>query len=70
MSVNASRARLMALTRDLMIGWDDTRAHWRDARAVEFEQRYIGELRAQVERAAGVLEKLDQLLTRVRNDCE
>jgi hypothetical protein len=70
MSVNASRARLMALTREWVVHWDDARTHWRDARAVEFEQRYVAELRAQVERAATVLEKLEQLLIRVRNDCE
>jgi hypothetical protein len=70
MSVNASRARLMALTRELLVQWDATRAHWRDARAAEFERRYITELRTRVERAAAVIEKLEQLLTRVRNDCE
>lgn len=70
MSVNASRARLMALTRELIVHWDDTRTHWRDARAAEFGQRYLEELRVQVERTGTVLDKLEQLLTRARNDCE
>ncbi len=70
MSVNASRARLMALTRELLVQWDDTRGHWRDARAASFEKQYIEELRAQVERAGAIIERLENLLNRVRNDCE
>jgi len=36
----------------------------------EFEQKYMEELFASVDRAATVIEQLDKLLTKVRTDCE
>jgi hypothetical protein len=70
MNVGALRNRLDMLTRELMRNWEETRSSWRDAKAQEFEQRYLRELRAQVDKAAVAIEKLDELLNRVRDDCE
>lgn len=70
MSVNAYRSRLVAITRELANQWEQTRGYWRDARSAEFEHRYLQELQARVDKAATILEKLDGLLAKVRNDCE
>jgi hypothetical protein len=70
MNLGANSARLAALTKDLLLKWDETRNYWKDARSREFEQKYIEEIRARVDTAAATIEKLDELLTRVRNDCE
>jgi hypothetical protein len=61
---------LNALTRELSLQWDDTRTYWRDAKSQEFEQRYLRELFAGVEKTITVIDQLDQLLAKVRNDCE
>ena len=70
MNVNAEKARLVAITKELSLHWAETRNYWRDARSQEFEKRYLVELGAHVDRVATVVEKLDALLAKVRSDCE
>jgi hypothetical protein len=70
MKVGTVRNRLEMLTRELWRNWESTRTSWRDAKAQAFEQEYLQELTAQVEKAGVAIEKLDELLNRVRNDCE
>ncbi len=70
MSLNASKARLVAITKELSNRWDETKNYWRDAKSQEFEQRYMTELFANVDRTVTVMEKLHELLTKVKNDCE
>jgi len=69
-SVVASRTRLAAITRELAVQWEETRNYWRDAKGEEFEKRYMEELLARVDKTVRVIEKLDQLLTNVRSECE
>ncbi len=70
MNLNATRTRVESLTRELCRSWDETRNVWRDAKAQEFDAEYMQELVARCSQASAAIEKLDQLLTRVRNDCE
>ena len=70
MNLSGSKSRLVGVTKELLLQWEDTRIYWRDAKSQEFERRYIQELRVRVDKAVTVIEKLDELLKRVRNDCE
>jgi hypothetical protein len=70
MNLSGSKSRLVGVTKELLLQWDDTRSYWRDAKSQEFERRYIQELRVRVDKAVTVIEKLDELLKKVRNDCE
>jgi thymidylate synthase len=70
MSLTSSRARLSALTKTLLVEWDQTKETWRDAKSQEFEHRYMEELRSNVERASIIIDQLDKLVTKVRSDCE
>lgn len=70
MSVHGSRARLLALTKDLQGRWEVTKDSWSDAKAREFEEHYLGELLAGVNRAVADLENLDRLLHQIHADCE
>jgi hypothetical protein len=70
MSAGASKARLTGITQQLSLQWTETKNHWRDARSHEFELRYMQELTAHVERALTVIDKLDVMLKKIRNDCE
>ena len=70
MSAAGSRARLAAITKDLISRWKEAKEHWRDSKSAEFEQIYIEELLTSVNAAVGSLEQLDQILTRIRKDCE
>ncbi|MEI6560691.1 MAG: hypothetical protein WCO68_01235 [Verrucomicrobiota bacterium] len=70
MSAKASAASLNQATKELLLAWQETRAYWHDIKSSEFEQQYIEELPNHVQRALGVMEEIDTLLRKVRNDCE
>ena len=68
--MNASAARLEALTKELRLQWQQTKEYWADAKSQEFEQKYLVELFASVGRSVGVIDQLDKLLARIKKDCE
>ncbi|MCP5519762.1 MAG: hypothetical protein H7A45_21185 [Verrucomicrobiales bacterium] len=70
MSLSGSRARLAALTKDLLGRWDVTKTAWQDGRAHDFEERYLTELSASVNRALGQIEQLERVIHQIRHDCE
>ena len=70
MSMAGSKARLVGLTKELSLKWEDTKNYWRDAKAAEFERKYLTELFAGVDKTITVVEKLDELLKKVQKDCE
>ena len=68
--MSGSKNRLVAITKELSNRWDETKNYWRDAKSQEFEQRYMVELFANVDKTITVMDKLNELVTKVRNDCE
>ncbi|MGD0744705.1 MAG: hypothetical protein ABSA45_06080 [Verrucomicrobiota bacterium] len=70
MTPSGIKNRLVSLTKGLATRWDETKNYWKDAKSQEFEQRYMAELFANVEKTVTVLEKLDEILAKVRKDCE
>jgi hypothetical protein len=70
MSLAGSKARLTGTTKQLRLQWEDTKNYWKDAKSEEFQHRYLEELFLGVDRAVTVIEKLDELLAKVRKDCE
>ena len=70
MSLNASKSRLAALTKDLHARWRETREHWRDDRAREFEQRYMDDLLSSVTNTLNSIDQLERILNKIRSDCE
>jgi hypothetical protein len=70
MSAVGSKGRLLGASKELSLKWEDTKNHWRDEKSREFERKYLQELFAGMEKAITVIEKLDELLKKVRSDCE
>ena len=70
MSATGSKGRLAGASKELALKWEETKNHWRDERSREFERKYLLELFAGMDRTVTVIEKLDELLKKVRNDCE
>jgi hypothetical protein len=70
MNLSGNKSRLVGLTRDLSLRWEETKNYWRDAKSEEFERRFMVELGAGVNRTITNLEKLEELLKKVRSDCE
>ena len=70
MSASGSKGLLLDATRQLQARWSDTRATWRDHKAAEFEEQYLASQTSNVHTALRVIDELEQLLNKVRNDCE
>ncbi|MFZ1072178.1 MAG: hypothetical protein WAO21_01965 [Verrucomicrobiia bacterium] len=70
MNPSGIKNRLVSLSKGLATRWGETKNYWKDAKSLEFEQRYMTELFANVDRTVIVLEKLDEILAKVRKDCE
>jgi len=65
-----SASNLHAAFKDFGVAWEEVRVHWRDIKSHEFEDKYIKELPGQIAQVRNVMEELDHLLRKVRNDCE
>jgi len=70
MNLGGNKSRLVGLTRELMLRWEETKSHWHDARSEEFDRRFMLELNAHVNRTVLMVEKLDEVLNKIRSDCE
>lgn len=70
MSVSGSKGQLAMATRHLQARWGETQFSWRDAKAREFDERYLSELMNTVNTAFRVIDDLDKLLEKVHADCE
>jgi hypothetical protein len=68
--MKASGSRLSGITKELRAQWNDTKSYWKDAKCQEFEHRYMEELLASVDRTVTVIDQLDKLVTKIRQDCE
>jgi hypothetical protein len=69
-NLGANRSRLAAITRELSVQWTETKNFWRDQKSAEFEKRYLEALFASADKTVHVIEKLDEILKKIRSDCE
>ena len=68
--MSASGSRLEAITKQLRVDWQQTKNYWADAKCLEFEQKYLQELFATVDKSVAVIDLLDKLIGKVKKDCE
>jgi hypothetical protein len=70
MNISGTENLLAQAVKDLSAEWQQTKAHWRDVKADEFEKKYLEPLPQHVARAATAIEEITALLRKVRHDCE
>jgi hypothetical protein len=70
MNFSGNKSRLVGVTKELALQWEQTKNYWHDTKSAEFEHRYMEELIVGVDRTVMVIEKLDELLKKVKKDCE
>ena len=70
MNLNGQKSRLASLTKSFTLRWASTQSHWRDSRSVEFDRHFMQDLPPRVNQATNAIEKLDELLNRIRKECE
>ena len=67
---SATKNRLLGLTKELAADWAATKDAWRDAKAMEFEKRFLDDLMGGVNAAVTNIDSLERVLNQVRDDCE
>jgi thymidylate synthase len=70
MSVSSNKARIASVTKDILVQWERTKEQWHDAKSAEFEAHYIEPLRSSVDSAMDVVDQMDKIISKIRNDCE
>ena len=69
MSLDSSRYRLWNGYQSLLAAWEAAQRHWRDPVAQEFDRKHLVPLGPSVFAALSAMDQLDQMLTRVRQEC-
>jgi hypothetical protein len=69
MSATESRLQLEEAYRELLQQWEAARASWQDAKAAEFEQRYLAPLRPDLMLAMEATRELGRLIEQAREAC-
>lgn len=70
MSIVANRTRLESSTQQLLAQWRQTKEYWQDAKALEFEHKYLDELLSGLSVAVAAIDELEKVAAKVRTDCE
>jgi hypothetical protein len=65
----AGSAMLNHALKTLRERWDDTRGYWSDQPARDFEKNHLAPLETQSDNAIRGMEKLSEVLSRLRHDC-
>lgn len=69
MSLSVGSSKLTDAFKQLRSRWEETRAHWQDEVAQEFEDQSWQPLEMQVQITLRGIERLSQELARARQDC-
>lgn len=69
MSLQSGQTKLNAAHKDLLAAWASIRPSWRDAVARHFEDEYIAPLEQKVRKTTTVMQGMQDLLQRAKNDC-
>ena len=70
MSGGEGKSTLLQAMKDLSVQWENTRAYWRDVKAMEFERKYLEGMPNLVARTSTAMDELSALIRRVEVDCE
>ncbi len=68
--MSAAQNRLVGLTNELKVEWEQSKHYWADAKSLEFEHRFMSEMIPAVNQAVITLESLERILAKLRQDCE
>jgi len=70
MNLSGNKSRVTGLTKEISFRWAAAREHWRDAKSEEFQHRFMQHLFPRTNQAVAAIERLDELLKRIRKECE
>jgi hypothetical protein len=68
--MSAAQNKLLALTKELLANWEQTKDYWNDAKTQEFEKRYLQELTSALNQTVSNIDALERVIQKARADCE
>lgn len=69
MGVDFSRTRLQQTLKELMLRWEKANVDWDDQVSREFKETYLDHLDSKVKTTMDAMEKMSELLRRLKRDC-
>ena len=69
MNLNTGWTELHTALKTLRLAWDETRLHWEDSVAGQFEETCITLLEQQVTATLKAIDRLAPVLARLRQEC-
>lgn len=70
MSLKASKAKLSRASKDLSTAWDQVSLSWRDQKAKKFEHEFISPIPDSISSAVAIIDELDNVLRKIKQNCE
>ena len=69
MSLDTGRYQLYSSFKTLNTHWEQTLLHWQDSVRREFEEDFWNQLEPRVQQTLGAIDRLAQIIARVRREC-
>ena len=69
MSVTGGRVKAQVALKDLLARWDRVREQWNDPVAQQFQEATLDPLEGQVRGALTAMDKMKEILGRIRSEC-
>jgi hypothetical protein len=70
MSLSVGRAKMVGSLKDLMLRWEKTKMQWDDPMSQNIEESVLTPLEPKVRSAVVAMEKMAEVLARVKRDCQ
>ena len=70
MNLTGNKAQISGSTKELILRWSETKNYWHDPKSKEFEERYMLELMARVDKVTTLIDKLEEVLQKAHKDCD
>lgn len=70
MSIDVGRAKLNQAMKRLLVRWRQTQASWRDSVGRDFETRQLAPMESDIRSGLGAMERMSEVLQRLRRECE
>ena len=70
MSLSIGKAKLVGSLKELILRWERTKAAWDDPMSADLEQTVLEPLEPKVRAAVTAMEKMGEVLSRAKRDCE
>jgi len=70
MGMHEGRARLGKSVKELAARWNETKSHWSDTTAKQFEMNHLLNIEMDAKQAFSAMDAMIQVLQQIKRDCE